>query len=98
MAFDAEQEADNAGLLVEVRNVGVAHDVAGTGPTDQGQIDVFGDQRLHERLPRFARAGGQFVREVNPFHPCSRCRRASSLANLTGARLRHRVQKPRCKQ
>ncbi|MNF77690.1 hypothetical protein D3C84_598410 [compost metagenome] len=58
VALDAEQEADNSGPAIEVEDVSVAHDVAGTGGADQQQRNILGDQRLEEGPPGLARAGG----------------------------------------
>jgi hypothetical protein len=62
--LQAEQEALPAGLLVEMQDVGIAHDVVGAGGADQDQIDVLGNQRLQECLPRLLGGGRVLVGEV----------------------------------
>ena len=52
--FEARKKADPARLFVKVQDVGVADDIIGAGGADDGNGNVFCDQRPKKRLPRAA--------------------------------------------
>ena len=66
--FEARKKADTARLFVKVQDVGVADDIIGAGGADDGNDNVFRDQRLLKRLPRAAGGGWIFIGKVDQFH------------------------------
>jgi len=66
-ALDAEKEPGNAGFFVEVKDVSVAHDIAGPGRANKNQGYSLGYESLQERLPGRAARRRIFVGEINHF-------------------------------
>lgn len=68
VALGAEEEADEAGLFVEVEDVAVADDVVGAGGADEGDGEVVGDERFEEGAPGRFGGGGILVGEIEELH------------------------------
>ena len=83
--FHAEQPADDAGLAVEMQDVGVAHDVVGAGRADDQHRHVLGDhaRRGRRAMPSSTTVGFSSARLISST-PCSRCSQAISCANVLG--------------
>gem|GEM_PF-6687477 len=60
-----EEKALPAGLLVEVQDIGITHDIVGPRRADEDQVDPLGDERVEEGAPGPLRDGWVLVGEVH---------------------------------
>ena len=51
----AEQPADDAGLAVEMQDIGVAHDIVGAGRADDQHRHILGDHGVEKGAPGLLR-------------------------------------------
>ena len=63
--------ACDTGLLVEMKDIGIAHDIPGAGGADERNVDLLSDQGLEEGVPRSPAGGGVLVGEVEDLDPVS---------------------------